>query len=290
VSAAIASPVSASPPAPWENYHRRWRELGPPLRPHRDVVASIRAQLAGHDARVLLLGVTPELADLGQFTCAVDHSAGAAAHVWPGDTATRTVVRAEWQRIPCGAGSFSAAIGDGSLNCLAWPGGYVRLFDELARLVRPGGRSVLRVYVRPTPGEALDQVRAAVIAGDVGSVHALKWRIAMAICGEQAQANLEVWRISDAFTRLFPCRRELTRVTGWSEGRLAQMDVYAGVPDVYSFPSAGEITALFADGRVRATWCSSGSYELAERCPLVVLDMSSRPGQRRRSSAIRPGR
>jgi hypothetical protein len=236
-------------------------------------VASIRAQLAGHGARVLLLGVTPELAELGGSTCAVDHNAGAVANVWPGDTATRTVVRAEWQRLPCAAGTFSAAIGDGSLNCLAWPCDYTRVFYELARLVRPGGRIVLRLYVRPTHCESLDQVREAVIAGEVGSVHALKWRIAMAICGDHAWANLDVWRISDEFNRLFPRRRVLTHLTGWSEAALAQMDVYEGLPDVYSFPSVAEVSAVVPRG-FRTRWCSSGSYELAERCPLLVLDVA----------------
>jgi hypothetical protein len=273
VTAAIVLPAPAVPLAPWETYHRRWRELGPPLRPHRDVVASVRAQLADHDKRVLLLGVTPELADLGQSTCAVDRSAATIANVWPGDTATRRVLRAEWQRMPCATGTFSAAAGDGSLNCTAWPGDYARIFDELARQVRPGGRIVLRVYIRPTPCESLDQVREAVIAGEVGSVHALKWRVAMAICGEQAHANLQVWRISAAVNRLFPCRRDLARVTGWSETTIAQLHVYQGLPDIYSFPTAAEVGAAVPSGRLRARWCSSGSYELAERCPLLVLDV-----------------
>jgi hypothetical protein len=53
------------------------------------VVGAIAVQIAGHDARVLLLGVTPELCGIAQETVAVDHSANMIARVWPGDTPSR---------------------------------------------------------------------------------------------------------------------------------------------------------------------------------------------------------
>jgi hypothetical protein len=118
---------------PWESFYRRWAVLEPPLRPHPCVRATVRALIASHNARVLLLGSTPEYADLGAHVVAVDHSDSALGCIWPGTTDRRFAVQGQWARLPCATHSMSAAIGDGSLNCLEYPSGYARLFGELAR-------------------------------------------------------------------------------------------------------------------------------------------------------------
>jgi hypothetical protein len=278
MSVGVISQAAPTMLTPWAEYHRRWRELRPPQRPHADVVSRVRSLLTGHGSSVLLLGVTPELTDIGASTFALDSSAGAVAAIWPGDTLTRRAVRGEWQHVPAPAGAFSAAIGDGSLNCVEFPCDYVRVLSELARSVRIGGRIVIRVYVTPGVCESLAEVRAAVMAGAVGSVHALKWRMAMALCAERDDANIAVRDIPRTFNALFPSRREVMAATRWGEATLAQIDVYDGLPEVYSFPTREQIAATLPADRVRASWEASGSYELADRCPLLVLDVIGSAG------------
>ena len=58
----------------WEEFHRRWGRVKAPLRPNREIVAAFEAAVAGHTGRVLLLGVTQELADLGRELIALDRS------------------------------------------------------------------------------------------------------------------------------------------------------------------------------------------------------------------------
>ena len=46
----------------WQTYHRRWSGLEAPLRPNAEIRAAIVDLVGDKTERVLLLGVTPELA------------------------------------------------------------------------------------------------------------------------------------------------------------------------------------------------------------------------------------
>jgi len=262
-------------PTPWTAFYRRWRFLAPPLRPNADVCAVIRQQLACHTARVLLLGVTPELADIGAQTFAVDRSESALSCIWPGSTAARQATRGHWQQLPCVDRSFSAAIGDGSLNCVEYPSNYQRIYAELERVVRPGGPIVIRVYVTPRRCESVSDVRHAVLAGGVGTIHSLKWRLAMAICTERATPNVAVQEILRVFNRELPDRGALRRVTGWTDDHIAQMDAYADLPEVFSFPTSEQLLASVPREFAGPRLVAAGTYELADRCPLLVMDVRS---------------
>src|SRR5208282_662795 len=56
----------------WSRYHAAWNKLAPPLRPNAEVCAAIRRLLGERAGPVLLLGVTPELADVAPRVVAVD--------------------------------------------------------------------------------------------------------------------------------------------------------------------------------------------------------------------------
>lgn len=259
----------------WDAFYRRWRSLEPPLRPDADVCRAIGRAIANHSSRVLLLGATPELSHLGSTTLAVDWSGSAVTRIWPGNTPDRRAIQADWRRMPCASGVMSAAIGDGSVNCLSYPSGYERLLCELARTLRPGGRIAIRAYLRPDACESIALVRARVMAGGVDTVHAFKWLLAMAICHESGDSNIAVQRIARVFDEQFRDRAELCRVTGWTGETLAEhLDVYAQLPDVFSFPTAAELLAT-CDAFVRPHFVQAGSYELADRCPLLVMDVPS---------------
>ncbi|HME61478.1 MAG TPA: methyltransferase type 11, partial [Candidatus Binatia bacterium] len=66
-------------------YHHAWSHLTPPLRPPAAVVAAVRNQIRDKHGRALLLGVTPELADVTPQLVAVDRNFSMVANVWPGD-------------------------------------------------------------------------------------------------------------------------------------------------------------------------------------------------------------
>lgn len=254
------------------DFYGRWVCHGPPLRPPSAVPLAMRELIARHDAHVLLLGVTPELADIATRTCAVDRSRQMVSGVWPGDTGTRRAVRGNWLNLPCGDGVFSAAIGDGSFNCLEFPHGYIGLFAELARALRPGAPVIARVYLAPAGADSLTRVRSQALAGAISSIHVLKWRIAHAVCAERRSPNVPVQAIRDAFNSCFRDRTALRRATGWSVDAIASIDAYAGLSDVYSFPTLCDLRRALAPLK-RWRLVPAGSYELAEHCPLLVADV-----------------
>lgn len=248
-----------------------WARLRAPLRPNSEVVESIRHALGEHALTTLLLGVTPELADIGRDLTAVDRSEGMIRGVWPGDTRTRRAVRADWLDLPCGPAAFMAVVGDGSLNALPYPEGHVRLHSELERVLAAGGRAVFRVFCRPDIAESLSSVLAEAMACRIESFHGFKWRFAMALAGERRAPNLPVRAIHSAFTVAVPDRTELARRTRWDLSDIDTIDVYRGSDEVYSFPTRDEVLAAVPAEFQEREFVGSGTYELSERCPLLVL-------------------
>ena len=257
----------------WAVFHQRWARLQPPLRPHADVCTAVRTLLRGHDTSVLLLGATPELAGIPARTIAVDRSALSLDLIWPGNTPARGALRGNWLALPCGAGAFTAVIGDGSLSCLEYPVEYARVLYELARAVQPGGRIVLRVYLRPDRSQSTAEIYADAMSGAARSPHALKWMVAHAACAERHSANLPVAAILDLYDRAFPDRQALSAATGWCLDEVEHVDAYAGAGDVYSFPTSGELLDVVARAGLRGRLQPVGSYPLSERCPLLVIDL-----------------
>lgn len=255
----------------WSEFHLRFPRLRPPQSVTPETAARAAAALEGHDDRVLLLGVTPALTDIGRELVAVDRSANMIATVWPGDSDRRHVVQADW-RVMAPGGDFSAVIGDGSFNCVSYPDDYIAVFARLQTLLRPGARFVLRFFVTPEPCETVAALAEATRAGQVESIHALRWRLGMALCAERGEVDIAVTQIHALFDRLFPDRAELAARSGWTMDEIGTIDFYCESPDRLSFPTLTQIRAVVPPGFANLRAIGSGDYDLAERCPLVVID------------------
>ena len=256
------------PASHWSAYHRRWSQLKPPLRPHEDVVAALKQAIAGHEAKVLLLGVTPELADVGTNTIAVDRSAEMIAHIWPGDTPRRRAIREDWRDMTLETQSVTAAIGDGALNMLPYAQGHAAFFTQLARVLQPGGIFVCRLFAAPATKDSVSTVVAHAHAGHEKSFHAFKWRLAMAIASDSGNANVAVTNIRDAVQQNFPDRQ----TAPWPREDIDTIDVYAQSPEAYCFPTRAEFARLIPAEFGAVRFVEVGDYPLAECCPLLVME------------------
>jgi hypothetical protein len=247
----------------WPLHATRWSLVGPPLRPSPEDVRAIAGETA---ERVLLLGVTPELARLPwRELVAIDHAPAMIKHLLPRH---RPAVIGDWRTLPFAAGAFELAIGDGVLSNLVYPDEYERFARELARVA---ARAALRVFASPPISESLDDVARALDTGAVRSFHALKWRIAMAVAG--AGRNVAVADIARAFDRIAPDRFALASRTGWARPVIDHVDIYRGSSLVYSFPTLDELRAAVAPV-FEVTRVQPHSYELGERCPTIFLSPS----------------
>ncbi|BCG89128.1 methyltransferase type 11 [Mesorhizobium sp. 113-3-9] len=263
-------------PNHWDNYHRHWKLLDAPLRPTAETVDIFDRELDLGNADVLLLGVTPELAILGRSMLAIDQSATMISGVWAGDNASRRAMAGNWLSLPLEQASFDAVIGDGCLSAVDSKAARHALLGEIARVLKPGKRAAIRVFARPDAADDLLDIEASVLAGGVENFHALKWRIAMACTTDDGDNTVKVQAIRATFDRLFPDREALAARTGWSMASINTIDVYAGSETRYSFATLStlldEASAWFDQVRV----VPSGSYPLAERCPLLVLESPRR--------------
>jgi hypothetical protein len=222
--------------------------------------------------KVLLLGVTPELADIGAHLTAVDRNEEMLTYIWPGDTGRRRARIGDWRNLQLGNNIFGSCIGDGSLNAVMFPDDIVKILHGVSEALQPGGRFVCRLYATPTRCETLHDVHTAALIGGIQSFHALKWRVAMATVAAQDNPNIRVTAILDNFECLFPDRNTLTQRCGWPQDIIDTIDVYRGSTDTYCFPTAEQILSLVPSAFVHTRLVDSGNYELAERCPLLVMD------------------
>ena len=117
----------------------RWplRPSGEDIRVMEETVATWAARHSQVELRALLLGVTPEIADMrwpaASSLTAVDGSAAMARAVWPGNIPRkRRVVCGNWLALPLRESCCSVVIGDGSMNCLPYPDGYRQLAAKSA--------------------------------------------------------------------------------------------------------------------------------------------------------------
>lgn len=244
------------------------------MRPPPEAVEAYERELGLRDADVVLLGVTPELAGLGATMLAVDESAAMIAGIWPGDTPARKAVIGDWLNLPIDPASAEAVIGDGCLSVMPSSKARLALFSAIARSLRPGARAAIRLFASPPVLESPEAVRSLALSGTISTFHELKWRVAMiATDGDYA---IPVKTIVERFNALFPDRRELSERTGWALPVIGTIDVYESSRAIYSFAPAavlaGEAARVFDDVSI----ASSGSYGLAERCPLLVFGSRSR--------------
>ncbi len=264
----------------WPRHARQWALVGPPLRPAPEDVAIVTAEIAawtaarGRAPRALLLGVTPELATMawpaGSTLLAVDRAAAMIGAIFPraGLPVGATAMVGDWLALPRAARSFDVVVGDGCLSCLAYPAGYRAVAAELRRVLADDGLLLLRLFAAPPQPEPLAEVAAALRAGHIGSLHALKWRLAMAI--QAADRNVRVIDIWHAFEQLVPDRAALAAATGWPLDVIGTIDAYRGSEVVYSFPTADEVRAALDETfSERAT--HTPTYELGARCLTLAL-------------------
>jgi SAM-dependent methyltransferase len=256
----------------WSVYHRHWERLEPPLRVNPEIVAGYTAVIGASTDRVLLQGVTPELADVGASLVAVDRSPAMVGAIWPGDTDRRRSVLGNWFDLPFRARSFGAVMGDAGLSILEFPASQARIFEELARVLRPGARVAMRVFRLPEQRESVSSLRDDAFAGRVGRFQAFKLRLAMAIVPDRSGPNLPVRRIREVFDREFPDRVALSKSTGWTLEDIATIDLYENSAEVYCFPTEQQFTSVVPQAFAPIRFVPVGTYELAERCPLLVTE------------------
>ena len=257
----------------WDDFAPACGELGPPLRPSPEDLRFAEQTVAQMTApRVLMLGVTPRIADLrwpeGSRIVALDKSHSMTRTAWPGNLeGRRWVACANWLTPPLGRDSCDVVIGDGSINNIEFPGEFERLTCVAASVLCESGRMILRCYLQSDPAESVDAVFDAALAGQIGSFHTFKLRLLMAM---QPSACAGVC-VGDVYrTWAHWGRRSLPGGPGWGPAAVATIEYYRDSTTRYAFPTKEELKgALFPRFELESYF--QPSYEFGERCPTLVL-------------------
>jgi hypothetical protein len=202
---------------------------------------------------------------------AMDNSMAMIRALWNPSLPGQYAVQGDWLAMPFAKRSVHVAMGDGSLTLLSYPAQYITLFEGLARILRTGSKVVIRLFVNPGQAESCDDVCQAALAGTIKSFHAFKWRLSMAIAAQSPDYNLNVSQTHAAFNRLLPNRERLAAITGWSMQTIETIDLYQGSPARYSYPKLSQVRQILPLG-FKEVGLQYGSYELAERCPILILE------------------
>lgn len=266
----------------WKDHARQWGYVGPPLRPcaedirlARELVGAGGADTGGR-RHAILLGVTPELVSMdwprGTRLTAVDRCMEMIRGVFPreGLSVPAWAVCGDWLNLPLPDEGADWVVGDGCYTLLDGPARYRELGREVHRILRPGGRYLARMFLRPDSPEPAAAVFDDLEAGRIGNFHVFKWRLAMAL-HDGAGSGVRVDTIWERWRQAGIDPGELARDTGWPEAEILTIEAYQGSKACYTYPTLDEARAALSV-RFRELACRFPGYELGERCPTLLLE------------------
>lgn len=258
---------------------RHWSQFGPPLRPSAGDVRGMQHAIDGLPpaSRALVLGLTPEIIACdwpeGTELIAVDHSPAMMQRLWPperGPLAARALL-ANWCAMPMPDGSIDFAIGDGCYVVFDFPDAYRLLTREVRRILRPTGRFVIRVFLRPDRPEPMERIMQDFEEARIGSVHALKIRLWAALHGTQG-AGTRPEDVRRAWQGFPPLPAALSGRNGWTSGEIESIESPRPPETRYFLPTMQEFREHMSPWFAELECLRGGEHELAERCPIFVFE------------------
>ncbi len=266
----------------WSSLLQHWSALGPPLRPSevdldftRNCGNRLLDTIATHDATALVLGVTPELCELGlarvRRVIAVDQSAAMIGAIWPGPAnRDHSALQADWSKIPLESESVDLALSDGSFTPLRYPDEHESVFAELHRLLRPRACVIMRCFVQGAIRETETCLSSDLRAARIRSFHTFKWRLAMAL-QTSSEDGVKLHAIWKNLTTELPDPVLAARAFSWHLEEIRTIESYRYSDVCYYFPTLEEQCRVAQRSGFTLIEKFTPDYELGDRCPTLVF-------------------
>ncbi len=268
----------------WEKVSLNWDRITPPFRPHEQDVNFISEILSNENAnyvsnRVLVLGVTPELATLeipeGCEMIAVDNNQAMIKNVWPEmGNPNKKVIFGDWLDMSFEDNSCDIIMGDGVFAPLKYPTQSRKLLRAVRDLLHPEGLFIFRIFLNNEKPEDPHNVINAVLNGEIKNVWPFKFRLMRSIQSDTREGS----KMNNVWTFLVnegPDFDTLTKKTGWPMESLQSFKLYEGSEVVITYPTLTEIRTLFKEENFEEVECFTPGYELGEYCRTFVLTPSA---------------
>lgn len=263
----------------WSDMAARWRLVGPPLRP---AASDLAAYARGVDEwlggwrgdgppAIGMLGVTPELHGFARARSpllrAVDGCEAMIATVWPGRA--EEVALGSWDALPLADASLDLLLCDGGLGTLPDTTTQAAVLGECARVLRPGGRLVVRLFA--PPAVPADAVAVALAAGEVPSLDALKLMLwgALQHDGLARPAEVVAW-----IERQAGSWAALAEAQSWSAEHCASLELHRDSAARYQLIDADGLLALGAAAGLLPVTVTLPEHAQGAACPVVTLGKS----------------
>jgi SAM-dependent methyltransferase len=187
----------------------------------------------------------------------------------PGTPETARAEVADWEALPLPDGQTDLIAADLSLAVAHWPQHVTAVLREIRRILRPGGRFVVRQPILPDQPETLGTILADLHAGRIGTPGALKARM-WATLHKPGWDGMMLQEMRDLWWELFPDPDTIAPQFGWTPETFAMQ---------YRIAEGRRTTCVtheqlheVIDPHFRQLEYVVGSYELAERFPTLVLE------------------
>jgi SAM-dependent methyltransferase len=244
----------------WADRSRNWGRNGPPLQPNQEIIDCF-ASLVPLSANILLMGVTPQIADAYTHVTAVDREPAMIENVWPGNSETKRAIQDNWLTVTLAENYYDGIIGDGSINMLA-VADVKFMLDKAMTLLKPGGVFACRMFTRPDNPITMERLHAEAKNPTV-NFSAYRRLIPMYIAAQNGPV-VPVQLILNLFDQMFPDRTILP----WTPEQLYTLEPYRTSESTTWFPTRSEILALAPEG---SRYIESGTYDIADTCPILTF-------------------
>jgi hypothetical protein len=249
----------------WAQRSQHWNRSQPPLRPDPAAVQLIQDLIGNTTSDILLLGVTRELTQAFENVVAVEREPGMISNVWLGDTDSKRVIHNDWLKVQFPHERFGGAVGDGSVNQVAFPHDQLQLLDRILDWLEPGGVFACRMYTRPDTPITLDDLRREGLNPSI-NWSAYRRMLSMYLAEIEGQ-TIHTRNITAVFDELFPDRSILP----WTQKELEMIDTYATSKLQSCLPTRKELEQIIPARARDVQFIDVGNYDLAHCCPVLTF-------------------
>jgi hypothetical protein len=242
-----------------------WDKLTSPARPSVSDINTYKSIVP--EGPILLLGVTPEIANAYDNVLAVDKDIKMIENVWPGNTETKHAVNSSWESFLPGK-KFNGVLGDCAMTMIGDKKHIVNANLRFFDMLNPGGTMAHRIFHKPKERVTKQHLIDMLSKPATINFNAFKWTMFM-YYGEEVDYRIKVTKLHKLFNEICPIRELASELTGWSMTQINSIDIYENSDWEVSVLSKKEWLETIPKDAIDVKFTYQDDYDLAELCPIL---------------------